>query len=139
MQTVVEGGYEYDINFNQMSPEDAEVVLAAFPFTGAFSDAQLRVQPVNTGYYYGNSTDGENVSLSLPGGSLSLSYAMSGAQIEALVAEKVLALFGVEAAYDFSWSVYKPQSGLRSLSANLTVYLDPSQVQVYPGEPYHGE
>jgi hypothetical protein len=132
MENVLADGYEYNIDFAGMSPEDVAVVVEAFPFTGPFSDARLRVQPVNTGYYYGNSLDGESLTMDLPGGSLSFNLSQSGSQIEALVAEKVKAIFGEGASYDFSWSVYKPVNGMRNLNANLTVYLDASQIPSGP-------
>lgn len=138
MESPVDDGFDYNIDFAGMSPEDVEVVLAAFPLTGAFSDSRLSLKPVNQGYYYGNSTDGETAVMSIPGGSLSFSIQQSGAEMEQLAADQVKAVFGETASYDFSWSVYKPVNGPRNLSVNLTVYLDPSQVPVYPAD-YHGE
>jgi hypothetical protein len=139
-ETPVGNGFEYNIDFMHMSPEDVNVILAQFPLTGVLSDLKTEMRPVGIGYYYANSTEpGGSIKLSLPGQALQISADDSFVSVQKMVADALAARFAGRAKFDLSLSRYTAALGTSSFDVNVTVYLDGAENNAGYPAPYEGE
>jgi hypothetical protein len=137
----VEGGFEYNIDFNKMSPEDVNAVLAAFPLTGKLSDLKQTLRPVNYGYYYASSYDGSPAVMDIGGEKISITWGESYEAVWNKVNAVLGRVFGASTTFDLGMNQYSSaNSDSRNLDVNVSVYLNGSSPGM-PGtpRPYEGE
>jgi hypothetical protein len=132
-------GYEYNIDFNKLTPADVEVVLANFPFSGVLSDLQQELRPIKTGWFNANGPEG-TATLTIFGESETFtrddSFNTARQKADALLTR----VFGHSVPFDMSFNNYFSLGGYSSLDISLTVYLE-GYDQGMPGfpRPYEGE
>jgi hypothetical protein len=136
----VEGGYEYNIDFNKMTPDDVQAVIAAYPFTGKLSDLEWSLRPVNYGYYYASSYDGGPAVLTIGPENISVNWGDSYESVWGRVNEVLGRVFGASTTFDLGINQYSSAgSDSRNLDINVSIYLNGSSG--FPGQPrpYEGE
>ena len=119
-------GWEYNIDFQHMLPEDIDVILAAYPLVGELSDLQTELRPVSTGYFYVSSQDASPVTLDLPGGSLTVEAADGFNATWDRVNAALEQYFGREVKFDLSMNRYRGAAGYNNFDLNVTIYMDDS-------------
>jgi hypothetical protein len=119
----VGSGWEYNIDFARMTPEDVAVVQAAFPFTGALSDLQQELRPFRVGWFNASSPEG-NAVLTIFGQSETFTRDDSFNTARTKAAGLLERAFGSPLKFDFGFNCYYSEGGYNSLDVNLTVYLD---------------
>lgn len=119
----VEGGWEYNIDFNRMTPEDVQAVLAAYPLSGKLADTKISYRPMSYGYFYGHGDNGADAVLSWEGQSINVSWGESFDSVQAKV-KAMLDRLAPGATFDLSMSQYMPAAGNKSLDVNVSIYLN---------------
>ncbi len=119
----VDGGWEYTIDFNRMTPEDVQAVLAAYPFSGKLADTKQSMRPLSYGYVYAHSDNGGPAELVWEGQKFSVSWGESFDAVYAKVSAMLKAL-APEATFDLSLNQYMPANGNKSLDVSVSVYLN---------------
>lgn len=119
----VEGGWDYTIDFNRMSPEDVDAVLAAFPMSGKLADTRMRVRPLNYGYVYAHSDNGNPAELVWEGQTISVAWGESFDSVYGKVSSMLKSL-APDASFDLSLNQYLPANGVKSMDVSVSVYLN---------------
>jgi hypothetical protein len=136
-ENVVNGQYEYNIDFQRMTPEDIEVALAQFPFEGALSDLQHEIRPLRMGYFNADSMQPgvTTLNLDLLGTRLTFTtsegFAAARDKVAAVLADK----FSGRAKFDMSWNCFtSAQATGDSFNIYITVYLDGAEKNISQGD-----
>jgi hypothetical protein len=140
-ETAVDGGYEYNIDFQRMTPDDVAAVQAQFPLQGVLGDLKTELRPLRIGYFNTDNmqSGGTTLTLDMLGQKLVFSDSDSFASARDKVANAVAAYFGDRAKIDFSYSrTTGAAAGMESASIYVTIYLDGAE-SMYPGGQYEGE
>lgn len=123
-ETQVDGGWEYTIDFNRMTPDDVQAVTAAFPFSGKLSDAEVSYRPMNYGYFYGHGDNGQPATLSWEGETLNVNWGDSTDSVYSKLEAMLKRLAGPDVTFDLSMSQFMPATGVRTIDVNVSVYLN---------------
>ena len=119
----VEGGWEYNIDFNRMTPEDVQAVLAAYPLSGKLADTKISYRPMSYGYFYGHGDNGADAVLTWEGESISVSWGESFDSVNSKISAMVKRL-APDATYDLSLNQFMPANGNKSLDVSVSIYLN---------------
>jgi hypothetical protein len=126
-ETQVDNGWEYTIDFLGMQPADVDAALAKFPMTGVCAGLPHEYREVGTGYYSGDTT-GDTVTMDVLGQKITLSTSDSFTAIREKLLAKLKAIFGNNASFDISVSIYQSaNTNAANFNASASVYLNGAQ------------